>query len=144
MFQVKRNLFHIPHRVFHVEPSTFGERVAQARRELAVREHRDIKPSDLAERLGVTPKTVYTWERDDHAPERSTLELLAAALGVTPGWLLFGQEPKYLGTAAGPTQPYVPTDEERARAARVIAETDAEVARRERARLAPKKRSGGR
>lgn len=78
-----------------MEHSTFGQRVAQARRELSVRRQRDIRPADLAELLGVAPQTVYNWEGDRKRPTAETVAQLAVILGVTPGWLDYGQEPKH-------------------------------------------------
>jgi transcriptional regulator with XRE-family HTH domain len=83
-----------------VAPPTFGKRLSQARRELAVTREDDVSPIDLARELEVAPATVYSWEADEKTPRRDTLERLAALLGVTPGWLLFGQSPK----AAPPAQ----------------------------------------
>lgn len=77
------------------KPETFGTRLSQARRELGVRERKDISPTDLAARLRVAQATVYRWENDEKSPRDDTLLQLATVLGVTPGWLKFGQEPKH-------------------------------------------------
>lgn len=77
--------------------ATIGQRIAQARRELGVEEHRDITQSDLAERLGVSQATVNRWEGDVEGkqPRDENVIALAKVLGVTPGWLRYGQEPKH-------------------------------------------------
>lgn len=75
------------HKVF--VPHTLGERVAHARRLLAVREGRDILPSELAELCGVTVNAVYAWEADT-VPGPANLAKLAAVLGVTPEWIHYG------------------------------------------------------
>lgn len=68
----------------------FGERVAQARREKAARERRDILKKDVAETLGVSESTVGRWERGTLPEEPEMLRALADYLAVTPAWLHYG------------------------------------------------------
>lgn len=70
--------------------NTIGKRIAQARRELAVREGRDVLQSDLAEELGVGGATISRWEADQAIPRDAVLVDLAAFLGVTPAYLRYG------------------------------------------------------
>jgi transcriptional regulator with XRE-family HTH domain len=72
---------------------TLGARIAQARRELGVRTHRDVSPSDVAEALGVSPATVYRWESDEKSPREDALAKLSTYLGVTPAYLRYGVQP---------------------------------------------------
>lgn len=68
-----------------------GYRIAQARRELGVRKGRDVRPVDVARALKVSQATVSDWESGKTAaPRRELLEKLAAYLGVTREYLLFG------------------------------------------------------
>lgn len=89
---------------------TIGKRIAQARRELGVRDHRDVKPSDLAEMVGVSETTLYRWENDEKAPSDENLAKLADVLGVNRSWLKFDEgekSPNYL-PSGGPVQPIPP------------------------------------
>lgn len=72
-------------------PGTLGERIAQSRRLLGVRENRDISPSDLAGRLGVSAATVYRWESNEKSPREDALAALAALFGVTRAYLRYGE-----------------------------------------------------
>ena len=67
---------------------TIGRRVRH------LRERRAWSQRDLAARAGVTLLTVFRVEHDQfaHRPRPSTIRKLAEALGVDPGWLLFGDE----------------------------------------------------
>ncbi len=48
-----------------------------------LREERGWTQLDLANRLGVTPATVYNWERGKYEPKASQLRALARAFGVS-------------------------------------------------------------
>lgn len=69
---------------------TLGGRIAQARRELGVREHRDVSQLDLAAAVGVSPATLSRWESDLSAPRDEAFVTLAKVLGVDPGYLRYG------------------------------------------------------
>lgn len=73
-----------------VAPKTLGARIAQARRELAVREHRDILLAEIAAAVGVTSTSVSEWEADKKVPREDALARLAKVLGTTPAWLRYG------------------------------------------------------
>ena len=66
---------------------TIGTRLRQAR------ERRVLTQEDLSQLAGVTEATISRMENDKSGPTRpSTVRKLAEALGVAPGWLLFGDE----------------------------------------------------
>jgi transcriptional regulator with XRE-family HTH domain len=67
-----------------------GQRIAQARRELAARERRDVQRTDLATAAGVDPSTITAWEQGKKSPREDALARLAAYLGVTPAFLRYG------------------------------------------------------
>ena len=67
-----------------------GHRIAQARRELAVRLKRDVLRGEVAEAVGVDPSTITAWESGRKSPRDAALTKLAAYLGVTPAWLRYG------------------------------------------------------
>lgn len=64
-------------------------RIAQARREKAVWEHRDIAGADMAREIGVAPETVRSWEAGETKPRAAGLQALATYLGVTVPWLRY-------------------------------------------------------
>lgn len=71
-----------------------GDRVADARRRLAVTLKRDISPADLARLAGVPASTVTRIEAGtSEDPNEATLARLAGVLRVTPAWLRYGAEP---------------------------------------------------
>lgn len=74
-----------------------GSRIAQARRELAVRSERDIAGPDMARDLGVSTETVRSWEAGETRPREAALGQLAAYLGVTPAWIIYGVDAPALG-----------------------------------------------
>ena len=66
---------------------TIGERVRRARQRLA------LSQDNLAEMSGVPKVTISRVENSRYGPPRpSTVRRLATALGVTPAWLLYGEE----------------------------------------------------
>ncbi len=73
-------------------PSSLGTRLADARRKLGVREGQDVTVPDLAERIGVTAASVYTWEADTAIPGERNLARVAVLLGVTEAYLRYGVE----------------------------------------------------
>lgn len=74
-------------------PSTLGKRIAQARRELGVREHRDVTQLDLARAIGTTSASISEWEADKKQPREPSLVKLAKYLRVSPAYLRYGIEP---------------------------------------------------
>jgi transcriptional regulator with XRE-family HTH domain len=71
-------------------PHTLGARLAQARREKAAREHRDVTQVDVAMAAGVSKTSVSRYESDTDVPRDPTLERICAFLGVTPAYLRYG------------------------------------------------------
>lgn len=67
-----------------------GQRIAQARRELGVRDQRDVLRGEVAEAVGVDPSTITAWEQGRKTPREEALRRLAAFLGVTPAFLRYG------------------------------------------------------
>lgn len=78
---------------------TLGWRLAQARREKAAREHRDIQQADVAKAVGASKASVSRWENDIDIPREGALAKLAKYLGVTPAYLRYG-----IGKAPVPLQ----------------------------------------
>jgi transcriptional regulator with XRE-family HTH domain len=70
--------------------TTLGERIAQARREKAVRERRDVTMREAAKAVGVTGTSMSEWESNKVIPREDALAKLAAFLGVTPAYLRYG------------------------------------------------------
>ena len=79
---------------------TLGQRLAQARREKAVRDHRDITQADVADAVGYSRTAVSEWEADAKVPREGALSKLAAYLGVTPAFLRYGIDPETRGATA--------------------------------------------
>jgi transcriptional regulator with XRE-family HTH domain len=67
---------------------TLGGRIAQARREFAARERRDVSPPDAAALLGVSVPTYWRWERDERKPGRPALMAIALVFGCPLEFLL--------------------------------------------------------
>ena len=67
------------------EAATFGDRVAAAREALG------FNQLEFAERLGVLQETLADWEDDRAEPRANRLQMLAAMLNVSMGWLLNGE-----------------------------------------------------
>lgn len=78
--------------IFPVKRSTFGERVRQARLDLAAREGHEVSQTDVAGLMGVAQSTVNRWERDSKEPGLDTIARLASVLNVSPAYLAFGIE----------------------------------------------------
>ena len=55
------------------------------------RESLGISLEELAQRAGVSARTVRRWEADTHSMRLDQLPEVAAALEVSRGWLAFGQ-----------------------------------------------------
>jgi len=58
-----------------------GTRIRKARVEAG------LEQAELAERIGVSPNTVWKWEAQQAAPRSALVEKLAAALGKPVGWI---------------------------------------------------------
>ena len=56
-----------------------------------LRKEKDLKQSELAEKLGVTSKTVSRWETGKYMPDLSLFTDIAQILGVTINELLQGE-----------------------------------------------------
>lgn len=69
---------------------TVGDRIAQARREKAVRDRQDVRPADVARAVGVSGATVSDWEAGNITPRDDAMLKLAAYLDVTPAYLRYG------------------------------------------------------
>ena len=80
-------------------PETLGARIFRARVELTISGGRKVTQASLgamvSKHLGrrvppVTGATVSRWESGDTVPDVQTVEAIAAACQVDPGWLAFG------------------------------------------------------
>lgn len=69
----------------------YGDRLRQARRELAVRLRRDVTQAHVGDAVGVSGVTVSRYESGLAEPTLAMFVKLAAALGVSPGHLAFGE-----------------------------------------------------
>lgn len=126
-------------------PRTRGERIAHARRQLGVREGRDIQPPEIAERIGVTGASVYNWEKGV-VPSEENLIKLAALLGVTRSWILFDDPPTTSKPEQVPAEQVESLRAAKRSAARGPARQDDDPPARKAAggRRHPKNRPGGR
>lgn len=70
---------------------TIGGRIAQARYALAAQRGRNVTQAWLASQCGVSGPTVSQWEAGITEPTVASLAKIAIALGVSPGWLAFGE-----------------------------------------------------
>lgn len=66
---------------------TIGDRIK------AAREAAGLTQQQLADAVqaGGGRQQISNWETDFRIPRREALERIAAACGVTPGWLMFGE-----------------------------------------------------
>jgi transcriptional regulator with XRE-family HTH domain len=81
----------------------FGQRLREAMVEKGVVNRKgDPDVTRFAISHGWIPNYVYRWLADETTPERPNLDKLAEALGVTPWWLLFGDQP---GVSKAPVPP---------------------------------------
>jgi transcriptional regulator with XRE-family HTH domain len=69
---------------------TLSEGIAQARREMAVRERRDITQGEVATGIGVTVAAYSRWETGQRVPREEDVAKLAEFFGVTPAYLRYG------------------------------------------------------
>ena len=72
----------------------WGQRILQARLDLAQRRGRTVPQTEIAEAVGVSSVTLGYWEREKTEPgDVATWKRLAKALHTTPEWLAFGAAP---------------------------------------------------
>ena len=55
----------------------------------------DIQQQELAKQLGVTSATVSQWERGETRPKGDHTIAMAKVLGVTPSWIITGDDAEY-------------------------------------------------
>lgn len=72
-------------------PERVGDRIRQARFQRQAQLGRALTQTALAASIGVSPGAVSQWENGTTEPSLSVLPKLARALGVTAGWLAFGE-----------------------------------------------------
>ena len=65
---------------------SFASRIA------ALRQQNALTASDLAKLANVTPAAVWNWEKNGITPRPATIDVLASKLGVTPKFLLTGEQ----------------------------------------------------
>ena len=70
---------------FNDDVATLGDRLESARMA------KGLTVAGLAEKLGVSTKTVKNWENDGVAPRSNRLQMLAGMLNVSLVWLLSGE-----------------------------------------------------
>jgi transcriptional regulator with XRE-family HTH domain len=87
---------------------TLSERLAQARREMGVREWRDVRRAEIAEAVGVDPSMVTLYERGS-VPSEAVLAKLARFFGTTPAYLRYGVVEPVAASAEGPPTAGKPT-----------------------------------
>lgn len=71
--------------------STLKERLRQARQELTPKRGGYVSQETLAAEVGVTGVTLGNYESGATEPSLQMVERLARVLGVTPGYLAFGE-----------------------------------------------------
>jgi len=69
-----------------VSGSSFGARVR------AMRKARGMTGSEFARRVGVTPTAVWNWETNGTQPRSKVLSKIAAVLGVSESFLIYGTD----------------------------------------------------
>ena len=78
----------------------FAERVLRARLMAGAQRGRALSQGEVADAVGVTQSTVSQWEKGAQEPPLATLTALARVLGVSAGYLAFGEGVQ--GTALDP------------------------------------------
>ena len=85
----------VPGALSRGRPLRSGDRIMQTigDRIKAAREAAGLTQQQLADAVeaGGGRQQVSNWENSRRAPRLETLERIAAACGVTPGWLMFGE-----------------------------------------------------
>lgn len=85
------------HDWYSEDTATFGDRIA------AAREAAGMSQKQLAERIGVSTKTLRGWEDDMNEPRANRWSMLAGILGVTLSWMLTGEGDGILAPDEDPT-----------------------------------------
>lgn len=80
---------------------TFGDRLRDARERVRFRTGKRMRQEDLGALVGQSKSTVSAWENGATPPSVDVVARLAEILGVLPGWLAFGDGPRYPGESAG-------------------------------------------
>ena len=75
------------------DPETVGQRIKQARLQLAARRGETVTQAWLAVQCQVAGPTVSQWEKGIVSPTLAMIPRIAKALEVTAGWLAFGEVP---------------------------------------------------
>ena len=84
---------------------TLGGRIYAARLWQASLQRRPIVQATIADALDVAPQTVGRWEADLKEPNLATIARLAQWLGVSAGWLAFGEGEMIAAASATPPTP---------------------------------------
>jgi transcriptional regulator with XRE-family HTH domain len=73
-------------------PKTSLKAGSFADRVVTLREQQSLTATDLAKLANVTPAAVWNWEKNGITPRAATVNTIASKLGVTPEFLLNGDE----------------------------------------------------
>lgn len=73
-------------------PKTSLKAGSFADRVVTLREQQSLTATDLAKLANVTPAAVWNWEKNGTTPRAATVNTIASKLGVTPEFLLNGEE----------------------------------------------------
>lgn len=88
----------------------WGLRIYEARVAMKGRRGSKMSQAELGEAVGVSPSQIGFYEAEANEPGRDAWEAMASALGVTPGWLAFGQEPRYPSVGDAPRTTLIARD----------------------------------
>lgn len=53
---------------------------------------KDIGQAELVRRTGLPASSISDWLSGKYAPKQDKIDIMAAALGVSPAWLMYGKE----------------------------------------------------
>lgn len=73
-------------------PKTSLKAGSFADRVVTLREQQSLTATDLAKLANVTPAALWNWEKNGTTPRAATINTIANKLGVTPEFLLNGEE----------------------------------------------------
>lgn len=85
--------------------TSFGNRLAQARLNLGAKQGRFISQAELGEMAGLTGASVGNYEAGRTEPSYLIVARLAKVLGVTAGFLAFGENGRTLSVEEGTEVP---------------------------------------